>query len=47
MRTRKIVKLDIEIHYASKRGLANIVKELVETREDLIEYMLETTSISA
>jgi len=42
---KKIVR--IEIHYASKRGLVNIVRELAKTRRDLIEHILETTPISA
>jgi len=43
--SKKIVR--IEIHYASKRGLVNIVRELAKTRRDLIEHILETTPISA
>jgi len=38
----KIVR--IEIHYASKRGLLNIVQELARTRRDLIEHVLRTVT---
>ncbi len=33
----------IEIHYASKRGLINVVKELARARRDIVEYILRTT----
>jgi len=41
---REIVR--IEIHYALKRGLINIVKELARTRRDLVEHVLKTAAIS-
>ncbi len=36
----------IEIHYALKRGLINVVKELAKTRRDLVEHILRATPIT-
>ncbi len=36
----KIVR--IEILYASKRGLINVVKELARARRDIVEHILRT-----
>ena len=42
---KRIVR--IEIHYASKRGLVNIVKEFAKARRELVEHILKTTPVLA
>jgi len=44
-KSKRVVR--IEIHYASKRGLINIVKELAKTRRELVEHILKTTPVPA
>ncbi len=41
----KIVR--IEIHYASRRGLINVMKELARVRRDVVEHILKTTPTTA
>ncbi len=35
----------VEVHYASKRGLINVLKELARARRDVVEHILETTPV--
>ncbi len=44
MKNKRIAR--IEIRYASKRGLVNIVKELAKTRRNLLEHTKNYPHIS-
>jgi len=43
-RSRRVVR--VEVHNALKRGLLNVVKELVEARRDVVEHILKAASSS-
>jgi len=42
---REVVR--IEIHYASKRGLIDVLKEFARARRDVVEHILRATSVPA